>query len=547
MALYKGSSPDPNAGSRFQGLLWSRQGPGSTLRVPTCPRERISPRFELFDTAARNADDRYATFSAVQQAPWETSAQQNPWQGWCPPWAGNQPYGDGGTLGVDCYRGTALSRLCQGLPATETPPLIATLAANDALTLAANDDGQPADYPPNIHICATWSRSATTGPGPHVALLWARPRQTLSSGVGQFTKYRFIGWQFITPNIPLLLDPTITRNPFVTPGGVISLQVAFAEHGRAPFAWCKAELRIKEEPDMQQGSGPCEARLTLLSGVPITATDIVSATTLFLTPFRGNRIALWDGYHWNSYPLTELQHTNASMGGGRNFDIFCEAQGCALALSHGQNWTTPNARAVPLQYYNGILCQKGTPALRYIGTIRTNAAGEFTDTARQRFVANWCSHAPRPLELLGAAYWIYSSQAWQLANAGNADGAGHSAVEFIVPGVLPETPVDVSLLAASETASALLNAAQAALSLDALLPHGTYIQATPGRADLLGTTGIIPAMPARYHGYPSIGYHALNWIEACIEANTTYWLGSAGGAHGGASNWQSGIQGSINA
>jgi hypothetical protein len=35
-------------------------------------------------------------------------------------------------------------------------------------------------------------------------------------------------------------------------------------------------------------------RLTLTTGVPVTTTDVTAATTLFCTPYRGNRIALFD-------------------------------------------------------------------------------------------------------------------------------------------------------------------------------------------------------------------------------------------------------------
>src|SRR5665213_2163919 len=38
----------------------------------------------------------------------------------------------------------------------------------------------------------------------------------------------------------------------------------------------------------------CDGRLTLTSGVPVTTADVASATTVYFTPYKGNKIALFD-------------------------------------------------------------------------------------------------------------------------------------------------------------------------------------------------------------------------------------------------------------
>lgn len=51
----------------------------------------------------------------------------------------------------------------------------------------------------------------------------------------------------------------------------------------------------------------CDGRLTLLSGTPVPTTDQLAKTTIYFAPFRGNRIALYDGSSsWNLRTFAEL-------------------------------------------------------------------------------------------------------------------------------------------------------------------------------------------------------------------------------------------------
>ena len=48
-----------------------------------------------------------------------------------------------------------------------------------------------------------------------------------------------------------------------------------------------------------------EGRLSLTSGTAITTSDVSSQTTLYYTPYNGNRIELYDGSAWSSLTFTE--------------------------------------------------------------------------------------------------------------------------------------------------------------------------------------------------------------------------------------------------
>lgn len=62
--------------------------------------------------------------------------------------------------------------------------------------------------------------------------------------------------------------------------------------------------------------GVFEARLTLTSGTAVTTSDVTAAATIYLTPFRGNRVALYDGTRHNLYALSEISLSVAALTPG---------------------------------------------------------------------------------------------------------------------------------------------------------------------------------------------------------------------------------------
>lgn len=545
MALYRGSSPDPNANIRFDGLVWDKQGPGSRLRVWTSPREHPSNQFTRFDQLAKDTDARYDALSAVQQEQWETAAAAAPTDYVCPWDLPSYLYYGRQLYGADYYRAVNLSRAAQDLPPTNTPPAQTTAPANDTANAIMTPD-EPLPPPPLAgRVEATWSRTAPTGAASHIALVYARPRATLPAGAGQTQKYRFIGWRSCCPEVPFDITDLLIGQPYVVPGAVISIQLGIANAGGAPFAWLRCNVRNVEEPTMQQGAGICQGRLTLQSGIPVRATDLGAQETLYFCPFKGDRVALWDGYHWNSLHFDELSLALADVVSGKNHDVFIEVNACILSLSLGAAWTNNTTRDHALAARDGVLVDASDHKLRYLGTIRGTATGQTDDTARQRFVANYMSRVPRTLYLPGASYWSYTATAWRLANNGNADGANHSEVQFVIPGILPETPVQANVQVGAQVGGGGINSIQAALGLDGLLPSGRFWQSNAGAITQLGGSGFFTNCEGDYQGQPGIGYHVLNWLEGSDAAGNTLWLGSYGGASGGGGNWQYGIRGTI--
>lgn len=85
-----------------------------------------------------------------------------------------------------------------------------------------------------------------------------------------------------------------------------------------------------------------QARLTLTSGVPVTTTDVIGATSIYWTPYKGNSVTLWDGSNWTTYALTEQSLALVALTAFMGYDVFAF-----------QNSGVPNIEILP--WLNGTV------------------------------------------------------------------------------------------------------------------------------------------------------------------------------------------------
>lgn len=95
-----------------------------------------------------------------------------------------------------------------------------------------------------------------------------------------------------------------------------------------------------DEPGVPQG------RLTLTSGVPVLAAGVTAATTIYYTPYIGDRVPIYDGTKWVSREFTELSlaldndsgHTGYQQSDNL-YDLFVVNDAGTLRLGTGPAWT----------------------------------------------------------------------------------------------------------------------------------------------------------------------------------------------------------------
>lgn len=169
-----------------------------------------------------------------------------------------------------------------------------------------------------------------------------------------------------------------------------------------------------------------DGRLTLASGVPIPTTDQSAKTTVYLTPYLGNKIALYDGSAWNVRTLTEI---SVAVPATTNtpFDVFCYDNAGTPTLE-ATSWTNDTTRATALTRQDGVLVKSGAATRRYIGTCRTTgSSGNTEDSVTKRFVWNFYNRVNKRMYVRDTNLHTYNgaTRKWNNSDTNNK-------LEFIV-------------------------------------------------------------------------------------------------------------------
>lgn len=258
----------------------------------------------------------------------------------------------------------------------------------------------------------------------------------------------------------------------------------------------------------------CEKRLSLTTGVPVTTSDVSSATHVYLTSYIGNRIAVFNEV-WKVYALdSDLSLSLGTLSASTLYDVFCYDNAGTPTLELGPAWTNESTRSTGLVLQDGILVKDGATTRRYLGTFRTTSTTETADTASNRLLWNHYNRVPRTLRVKDSTTtWAYTTATWRQANGSGGNGVG------VVVG-LSESMVHLEVDAARFNTSA----ARGRTSI------GINSTSTPGTNVLqVGNTnpaGDFATSHARYDGYPSLGYTSYSWLEMGSGAGTDTWAGT---------------------
>jgi hypothetical protein len=266
----------------------------------------------------------------------------------------------------------------------------------------------------------------------------------------------------------------------------------------------------------------CCGRLTLTSGVPVTTRDVTAAGTLYFTPYKGNRLALYTGEGWTAHTFAELSLSLAGWPANTNFDIFIYDNAGTPTLE-GVAWTDATTRATALALQDGVYVKAGAATRRYLGTVRTVAAGQCEDSTARRFVWNYYNRVTRELRAIEpTASWTYQVNAWRPSNNNTADGVGR--VSFVVG--VAETLVRAHHIAWGQN-SAASSYCPAGIALDAT--NTNHAQVLVGWSGS-GSNQFGQEAHGLWRGWPAAGHHYLQRTErSTATGGTTTWRGYTSG------------------
>ena len=257
-------------------------------------------------------------------------------------------------------------------------------------------------------------------------------------------------------------------------------------------------------------------RLTLTTGVPVTTSDVATATSVYWTPYLHGSITLWTGTVRQTVVSAEVSVSLGTITTLRPYDVFGYLSGGALVLEI-LAWTGDVARATALSYQNGMLCKTGDATRRYLGTFRTISTTQTTDSKTQRFLWNMDNRVPREL----AVFDTTASWTWASATGYRQVRATATNMVEVVLG-LGETPISadatlfVGLPATPQTVATAIGLDSTTAAAGDQVGGGTW-----------GPTSGFCTAHAHYRGIPAVGYHYLAWLEGRnISTGTMTYYGS---------------------
>lgn len=335
-----------------------------------------------------------------------------------------------------------------------------------------------------------------------------------------------------------------------------------------------------------------QVRLTLTQGTPVTTSDVAAATSLYLEPYNGSQLSIYDGFNWNPLPVASSTYSLPAT----------QTQTCTLAGTITVIGCTDTSQMVIGQQVTGT----NIPASDTIATIVSSTSFTLANAAtgsgstsltfklppstaydvyainnsgvpKLVWSAAWSGTTP-PTRLLQNGVYVLSSattqrllgsvytstiagqlvdsklcrclsnlynqvprnlllqeatSTWTYSTAAwaqvNNGTADQVAVMFTVPGFVD---VEINVL----WGSTVTGNAWVGVGVDS----ATVPSSSTSVGGSAGSTTIIADI-AKYVNSPGIGYHYFAWLEYGIGSGTQTWYGTGGAAD----RIQSGMSGMV--
>jgi hypothetical protein len=275
-------------------------------------------------------------------------------------------------------------------------------------------------------------------------------------------------------------------------------------------------------------------RLTGVSGTPVMTDNNSSLNTIFLTAYKSNQIALYNGDTWILHSTPEVSLAVTGRTTDLPFDIFAYSAGGVVTLEF-TNWAGSTTRATGLVRCDGVWCRSGALTRRYLGTCRPRSSTTYswvvvgTNEAARFDLWNSDNRVQVAFDLTTTVNsWNYTTATWRQAQ-------GSSAYQVDVVAGLEDCRV-VCLLTATSRNNGFAggnNPREVGVGFDSTT--------TPiGIIGSSGSTGSIHQISQATATIPCpLGRHFAAWLEISQASSTTTWLGD-----NGTNRIMSGMQGS---
>lgn len=272
-----------------------------------------------------------------------------------------------------------------------------------------------------------------------------------------------------------------------------------------------------------------DGRLTLTTAVPVTVADVTGAVSVFFAPYKGNRIALFDGTNWIIRTFTEITQALGTLTTDLPYDVFAYDNAGTVATEI-LAWTSKTARATALVLQDGVLSKTGALTRRYLGSFLTTATTTTEDSFAKRHLWNYYNRVARAMRVKD------TTDSWTQGDATirQAGGVATNQVEFVIG--WPEVLVEGVVIGSASTNGAN-SVFMVGIGEDSTTAFETNGLVGPQSGFNAGTPMITMGQLRKY---PAVGWHRWTWLEKGQIGVTTTWYGD-----NGANGTQSGLSGQL--
>lgn len=261
----------------------------------------------------------------------------------------------------------------------------------------------------------------------------------------------------------------------------------------------------------------CECRISASTTVAVPTSDVTAATFITAIPYKGTKIALYNGTQWILSTLSSPVSAPISATTNTNYDVYAFDSSGTVQLNLVA-WASDTARTFALTTQDGVLVNPTNSLQRYLGTFRTTTvAGQTEDSRTKRFVWNYYNRVRRPMRVLPGSNWTYDSTVVRQANNSTTNqlayvtGFQEDSVEFAVNGWI-----------SNSTGGATSGGFGIGFSSTTTIDTDCVVQVYQGIA--ASPAGQVHPVSARVTKIPSLGYSYATWLESTsfTATNTMY-------------------------
>lgn len=247
-------------------------------------------------------------------------------------------------------------------------------------------------------------------------------------------------------------------------------------------------------------------RLTLESGVPISTADQTAKTNVYITPYGGKYISLWDGSAWQVIAFTQYTLALGTITSGKPYDVFAYLSGGSLA-GEILVWTNDSTRATGIALTDGVYTKSGDKTRLYLGTFYTTSTTTTEDSLANRYLDSFFNSTTRRGYVVSSAgSHNYASGTWRQFNNSTAN-----QINFVVG--VARAAVTANVLTATSASATVSGGGGVSMDSTTTADSSWNIVST-------GNSSPVFSVPWIYH--PAEGRHYIASMERALSGTISF-------------------------